>query len=100
MLRSPSSLKHPLPPEILLGTISCLLAFLSLCLPETVSWNQIFPIGSGSGNCRALQSQLRSQKDLGFRKGWDTITVILDTFGTLSKPVSYDWGNIYFKELF
>ena len=41
MLRSPSSLKHPLPPEILLGTISCLLAFLSLCLPETVSWNHI-----------------------------------------------------------
>ena len=34
-----------------------------------------------------FKARLRSQKDLGFRKGCDTITVILDTFGTLSKPV-------------
>lgn len=69
MLRSPSSLKHPLPPEILLGTISCLLAFLSLCLPETVSWNQIFPIGSGSGNYRAVQSQAQESERPGFQEG-------------------------------
>ena len=69
MLRSPSSLKHPLPPEILLGTISCLLAFLSLCLPETVPWNQIFPIGSGSGNCRVVQSQAQESERPGFQEG-------------------------------